>query len=427
MAIAIERAREETSTPRVPASYPSPHSYTHEPPILHRYPTRSRTKQANTARVENIQQHRQTNDLKDKFKNFRTIKLQNEVKEGVQTKQTQKESAFAVFDEASGKLLQYKQLLKTKDKDIWKASLSNEFGRLAQGNARVKGTDTIKFIHHHQMPKDRKTTYASIVVSIRPEKTETHRTRLTVGGNLIDYPGDVSTDTADLTTAKLLFNSIISTKKARFLGIDISNFYLNTPMKRYEYLKIPIEVIPEDIIEQYNLHTKEYKGFIYIEVRKGMYGLPQAGKLANDLLKENLKPHGYEPVKHTPGLWRHTTRPTMFSLVVDDFGTKILNDEDEAHIIETLQKYYKITVNKKGVFYLGMHLDWDYKNGTVDISMPGRVQAGLKRFNHTKPKQPIHAPSKYTPPQYGVKKQTNTVDLSPPMTKEQAKTLQEVE
>ena len=112
------------------------------------------------------------------------------------------------------------------------------------------------FIHYHEKPKDRKATYANFVVDIRPEKEETHRVRLTVGGNLIEYPGNVSTETADLTTAKILFNSIISTPNERFLGLDIKNFYLNNDMERYEYMKITVELIPEEIMKRYNLKEK---------------------------------------------------------------------------------------------------------------------------------------------------------------------------
>lgn len=60
-----------------------------------------------------------------------------------------------------------------------------------------------------------------------------------------------------------------------------------------------------------------------------MYGLPQAGKIANDELQQQLKPHEYIPVKHTPGLWQHISRPTMFTCCVDDFGCKIVSDDDE--------------------------------------------------------------------------------------------------
>jgi len=254
----------------------------------------------------------------------------------------------------TGKILTMKQLLKSTDGKTWLKSLSNEFGRLAQGNSRVEGTNTIFFIHRHEMPQDRKATYANFVCDIRPEKEETHRVRLTVGGNLINYPDNVSTDTTDLTTAKILFNSILSTPKARFLGIDIKNFYLNNDMHRCEYMKISTEYIPADIMEQYKLKEKVHNGYVYVEIRKGMYGLPQAGKIANDELQKKLKPHGYIPVTHTPGLWKHTSQPTMFTLCVDDFGCKILCDDDEKHIIDTLQKYYKISIDKKGQYYLGM-------------------------------------------------------------------------
>ena len=69
------------------------------------------------------------------------------------------------------------------------------------------------FIHKSEIPDDRRKdiTYGRIVVVVRPQKKEQERTRLTVGGNLIDYPWEVATPTADLTTAKLLFNSVIST------------------------------------------------------------------------------------------------------------------------------------------------------------------------------------------------------------------------
>lgn len=135
-----------------------------------------------------------------------------------------------------------------------------------------------------------------------------------------------------------------------------------------------------------------HKGYVYVEIRKGMYGLPQAGKIANDELQRQLAPHRYRPVQHTPGLWKHDTRLIMFTLVVDDFGTKIVSDEDEKHLIETLQKYYKISIDKEGKLYLGMTLDWDYNNRTLDVSIPDYVQEERKRFGHKMPKKPVYGP-----------------------------------
>ena len=87
-------------------------------------------------------------------------------------------------------------------------------------------------------------------------------------------------------------------------------------------MKLPLNIIPEEIIQQYNIINLAHKGVVYMETQKGMYGLPQAGKNANDKLKLHLAKFGYNPQPITPGLWRHQTLPLQFSMVVDDFGVK---------------------------------------------------------------------------------------------------------
>jgi len=74
-------------------------------------------------------------------------------------------------------------------------------------------------------------------------------------------------------------------------------------------MKMPLDVFPEHIKQQYNMDNNTLNGFIYLDIQKTSYGLPQAGILANKLLQKRLDPHGYYEVAHTPGLWRHTTRP----------------------------------------------------------------------------------------------------------------------
>jgi hypothetical protein len=81
--------------------------------------------------------------------------------------------------------------------------------------------------------KEKIVTYGRFVVHIRPNTSEVHRVRLTVGGNLIQYPGDVSTLLADLTTSNCLWNSTISTDGAKFMCLDVKNFYLGTPMATF--------------------------------------------------------------------------------------------------------------------------------------------------------------------------------------------------
>ena len=222
------------------------------------------------------------------------------------------------------------------------------------------GTNTIFSIPKDKVPAGRKVTYGRIEAEIRPQKAETHRTRLTVGGNLIHFPGDVTTPTADLITSKIIFNSVLSTKNAKFMCADISNFYLNDPMDRYEYTKLPLDIIPEKIIQQYNLINLEYKGFVYMEIQKGMYGLPQTGKIANDKLKLHLEKFGYDPAPITPGLWRHQTCPLQFSLVVDDFGIKYDRQEDITHLLDLLKTIYKISEDWDRKLYCGLNLKWGY-------------------------------------------------------------------
>jgi hypothetical protein len=207
---------------------------------------------------------------------------------------------------------------------------ANELGRLAQGvrTRMPSGTNTCFFIPKSNVPNDRKVTYGRIVASIRPQKKETHRTRLTVGGNRLDYPGATSTPTAKLTTAKCVLISTISIPNARFMVVDIKDFYLNTPLERYEYMRLPLAMIPDEIIEQYQLRQLATPdGWVYIKIRKGMYGLKQAGILANQRLQKHLATHGYFPTPRTPGLWKNATHNVGFSLVVDDFGVKYVGKD----------------------------------------------------------------------------------------------------
>jgi hypothetical protein len=119
-------------------------------------------------------------------------------------------------------------------------------------------TETIFFINKQEIPKERQgdVTYGRIVCVYRDGKKDKYCTRITMGGNLINYPGNCGTPTADLLTVKLLRNSIIFTSNTKFMSIDIKDFYLKTPMARYEYIRMKLELFPEDIIEEYNLGNK---------------------------------------------------------------------------------------------------------------------------------------------------------------------------
>jgi hypothetical protein len=143
-----------------------------------------------------------------------------------------------------------------------------------------------------------------------------------VGGDRLDYSSDVADSTADITTFKILINSTLSTKDAAMMMMDITKYYLDTPLPPYEYMRMLLSRFPEEIVDKYNLKALTVDGWVYIEIRKGMYGLKQAGLLENKLLQKRLAPFGNYPTRHTPGIWLHKTRPIAFSLIVDDFEVK---------------------------------------------------------------------------------------------------------
>jgi hypothetical protein len=254
-------------------------------------------------------------------------------------------------------------------------------------------------------PKGAEVTYGSFAVDIKDHKDEKERTRLTVGGDQIEYPGDKSTRTAGLTTATILVNSIISTLGAKFLVIDIKIFYLNTPLGRFEYMVINLLLLPQEMIDKYDLIELSQDRKVYKEIQKGMYGLPQAGILTNELLQRNLANDGYQPTQHTHGLWTHDTRPISLSLVVDDFGVKYVGREHAEHLMECIKNNYSISSDWNGSAYCGLTLDWDYKNRTVDLSMPGYIKVVLHKYQHAAPARLEHAPNTWNPPIYGAKTQ----------------------
>jgi hypothetical protein len=158
----------------------------------------------------------------------------------------------------------------------------------------------------------------------------------------------------------MLFNNTISTPGAIFLVININNFYLNTPLERYKYMVVLIASLPQELINKYGLDELAVDGKIYIEIQKGMYGLPRAGILANKLLQHRLAQDGYRPTNHTHGLWTQNTRPITFSLVVDDFGIKYVGKEHAEHLKASIAKHYQISHDWTGSTYCGVKLDWDY-------------------------------------------------------------------
>ena len=333
-----------------------------------------------------------------------------------------------IYDATTGKKLTYRQL-KKQNPTIWNPSMANELGRLAQGvKNRIKGTNTIHFVPRTSIPTTATVTYARVVPDYRPLKDEPYRTRLTVGGDRLPYDDNTKTDCASLPTIKTHLNSTISTPGAKYATADIKNFYLaNNPLKKPEFMRMHISNIPEEIIIDYALEKLvDEKGFVYIKIVKGMYGLKQAGILAHYNLQCHLRKYGYRPCRFTKGLWNHVSNSLTFVLVVDDFGIKYTNKLDLEHFFNALRDRYTISVDMSGSHYVGLDIDWNYQEKFVEISMPKYIPDLLQQLAY-KANIPEHAPHTYNKPSYGSKIQyANDIDTSPPLDKTGTKRIQRI-
>ena len=159
-----------------------------------------------------------------------------------------------------------------------------------------------------------------VVCELKPHKEDPNRTRITVAGSKICYPGDVGTPTGSLDPVKLIINSVLSRRNARFVCFDLKKFYLQTLMERSEYLRINLSDIPHKFIKEYDLTQSVQNRWIYFEIFRGCYGLQQSGRLANDLLRTRLEKEVYYEAATKPGLWSHKWRPIQFFLLVEEFG-----------------------------------------------------------------------------------------------------------
>jgi hypothetical protein len=343
----------------------------------------------------------------------------------------------AVYDDETGKMLEYRHLLNHKNprtKQIWDRAGANEFGRLMQGigkerkpEERIKGMNSMKFISKHKVPKHKTITYARFVSDIRPQKDEQERVRLTAGGNRLPYEGKTSTETAGLETTKILLNSTISTKDGKFACFDIGNMYLNTTLPSPEYMRIHVSMIPQEVIAEYDVtQYLDENGYAYVEITGAIYGLAQSGYLANEDLKKNLAPFGYYPSNRTHGLWHHKTRNIKFSLVVDDFGVRYVKKEDAQHLLDSIATKYPVKADWTGSKYIGIDLDWDYKKREVRLSMKGYVKKALKEFQHPMPEKPVYGPTPYTAPIYGKSVQYAPTIPVPTFTDKQIRHIQQV-
>ena len=216
--------------------------------------------------------------------------------------------AGVVHPETGETITSYKKLIADPiTYDVWSRAFGKEFGSLAQGDNLTgeKGTNCLYVMSPEdvkKIPKDRVITYGRIVVDYRPQKDDPNRVRITAGGDKMKgtFDGEISTRAADLTTSKVMWNSVLSTTDAKYMTIDIKNFFPTAPLEKYEYMKMPLSVFPQHVKDQYNLDALAVRGYVFLEMRWALYGLPQGNVSPQQVTMRSLIPLDYGDICGDP-------------------------------------------------------------------------------------------------------------------------------
>jgi len=320
------------------------------------------------------------------------------------------------------KRLTYARAMREPDAANWQRANDAEFYKL------IRETKTMVAIAREDIPRDRlkDVCYYSPQVKEKMKGVNLQqRVRGTYGGNLLHYPGKKAALTAELEVIKLLLNVVVS-ENAHHACVDITDYYLSEPMERAEYLRIPTKLFSKEVLDSLDLRKHIDDDAIFFKVQRTMYGLPQAGYLAQVGLVKHLNSFGYVEDPTVPMLFRHETRDVRFSLVVDDFFIVYHDKANFDHLVDALRGKYKVTVDLKGAKYLGMTIDHDRKKHELRISMPGYVAKMLEQFDAQDIKL-RRTPRRYHAVEFGKRgPQKVTRDDSEPATANEQKRLRSI-
>jgi hypothetical protein len=196
--------------------------------------------------------------------------------------------------------------------------------------------------------------------------------------------------------------------------IDLTDFYLGTPLPHPEYIRIPISMIPERVRKFYHLTEYINSNAIYFSVHRTHYGLPQAGALSQQRLFRHLESNGYcFQCPNIPSFFRNHDGSIRFSLVVDDFAVLWANKLGMDHFMTTLRELYSIKINWEGTKYIGMDININKKKRHLTISIPGYIDRLLQSIRPNGMKA-ASTPATYCPPNFkNPGAQTATIDETP--------------
>ena len=182
-------------------------------------------------------------------------------------------------------------------------------------------------------------------------------------------------------------------------------------MENPEFFRVKLEDIPQESIEEYHMLENERHGWVCFEIVRGLYGLPQSGKLTNNLLIMRLEDAHYYETSTTPGLWSHKWLFKTFVLIFDDFGLEYVRNQDADHLASFIKKHHDISQDWEGKKFAGIDLDWNYATKHCDrtcrLSMKNCIKHLLVKLNHPMTRKPQLSAHKYGKVKYGSKTQLN--------------------
>ena len=322
----------------------------------------------------------------------------------------------------------FARLRKGEDGAEWDAAFVDEIRRL------VHRTNSIKWKSDGVVPTGRHATYANAVgYKKRVNNEDVYRIRLAYGGDNSDYDGERTSTMAEITAVKIAFNSVVSNRDLDYCTLDLRDMYLQSslPPDRLEYMYMPLAIIPTALRMELGMHSLPEHTRILWEVHKALYGMPQAGRLAQQDLIRILKTGGYHMSPTTPCLFTHDTRKIKFLVWVDDFFVTYKRGDktDVEHLMSVLSQMYEFKIDWTGSSYLGLTLHHDRIRHTFTVSLPGYILRMLAELGVTKGKHDPGSPIIYIAPTYGVKGgpgQLEDIDNSPPLGPADIKFLQRV-
>jgi hypothetical protein len=308
----------------------------------------------------------------------------------------------------------YRTLVKGPDREHWERAFEEEIVRL------VDTTKSIKWKVDGILPNGRTATYANTVGYKKIiNGTPVFRVRLAFGGNLSDYDGERSSSMVDITTVKVAFNHLVSDENLDYCTLDLKDMYLQSKLDRPEFMRMPLAQIPMNLRVKLGMaHLPEHTMILW-QVDQALYGMPQAGMLAQRDLDGILRAGGFYTTPTTPCLYKHRTRTIIFTVWVDDFFVIYKRNDrtDVDYLMSVLSTKYEFKTDWTGSNYLGLHLEYDRSKRELTISLPGFIMRMLAELGITKGGHDPGSPIVYTAPRYHAGPQLEAIDESPKLDK----------